>query len=146
MAIEGKNSDLYRRFRLYGFGFLIGMLIVSIVYKGKGCQMPNSAKMEKLGWQKLGYTKHSACRMKCRNITETEIREILGTGALPGRGKVNYGKSDVHHKPFSTYAVEGLTIKGKKLRIVIDDEDSISRVVTTIDLAMENDSCDCKYK
>ena len=144
MAIEGKNSDLYRRFRLYGFGFLIGMLLVSIVYKGKGCQMPNSAKMEELGWQRLEYTKHADCRMKCRNITEAEIREILGTGAKRGTGKVNYAKSDVRHKPYPTYAIEGPTEAKRRLRIVIDDVDTISRVVTTIDLSMENDSCDCK--
>lgn len=144
MAIEGKNTDLFRRFRLYGFGFLIGMLIVSVVYKGKGCQMPGSLKIEKLGWQKLEYTKHAACRMECRHITEADIREILGTGATTGSGKVNYDKSDVHHKPYPTYAIEGVTKTGKNLRIVIDDVDTISKVITTIDLRMEKDSCDCK--
>ena len=144
MAIPGKNSDLFRRFRLYGFGFLIGMLIVSFVYKGKSCQLPNSAKMEELGWQHLEYTKHAECRMKCRNITEAEIKEVLGNGATHGTGKVNYDKSDVRHKPYPTYAIEGPTIGKKRLRIIIDDVDSISRVVTTIDLAMENDNCDCK--
>jgi len=138
MVLPGKNSDLYRRFRLYGFGFLIGMLIVSFVYKGKGCQLPNSAKMEELSWQKLEYTKHAECRMQCRHITEADIKQVLKTG------KVNYGKSDVHHKPYPTYAIEGISATGKNLRIIIDDVDSISKVVTTIDLAMEKDSCDCK--
>ena len=138
MAIQGKNSDLYRRFRLYGFGFLIGMLIVSMVYKGKGCQLPNSAKVEELSWQRLEYTQHADCRMKCRNITEAEIKQVLKSG------KVNYDKSDVHHKPYPTYAVEGPTRTGKSLRIIIDDVDTISKIVTTIDLKMENDSCDCK--
>ena len=144
MTIPGKNSDLYRRLRLYGFGFLLGMLIVSLVYKGKGCQLPNSAKMEELGWQKLEYTQHASCRMECRNITETEIREVLGKGETTGSGKVNYRKSDVRRKPYPAYAVEGYTVKGKNLRIIIDDEDTISKVVTVIDLKMENDSCDCK--
>ena len=138
MALPGKNSDLYKRFRLYGFGFLIGMLIVSLVYKGKGCQLPNSAKMEELSWQKLEYTKHAECRMQCRHITEADIKQVLKTG------KVNYGKSDVHHKPYPTYAIEGISATGKNLRIIIDDVDTISKVVTTIDLAMEKDSCDCK--
>jgi len=143
MAIPSINSDLYRRFRLYGLGFLIGMLIVSMVYKGKGCQMPNSAKMEELGWQKLEYTKHAECRMLCRHITEEDIRQILGKGETRGTGKVNYDKSDVHHKPYPTYAIEGLTSTGKNLRIIIDDVDTISKIVTTIDLRMEKDSCDC---
>ena len=144
MAIPGKNADLIRRFKLYGFGFLLGILIVSIVYKGKGCQLPNSAKIEELGWQKMEFSQHAACRMECRHITEAEIREILGTGKTTGSGKVNYSKSDVHDKPYPTYAIEGLTAGGKSLRIVIADCDTISKVVTTIDLKMENDTCDCK--
>ena len=135
-----KHADLIRRLKFYGFGFLMGLLIVSYVYKGKGCQLPGSAKLEELRWQKLEYTKHGACRMKCRNITEAEIKQLLTNG------KVNYDKSGVHDKPFPTYAIEGSTTEGQKLRIIIADCDTISRVVTAIDLKMENDTCDCPSK
>lgn len=138
MEIKGKNADLYRRLKLYAFGFLLGMLTVSVVYKGKGCQLPNSAKMEELTWQKLEYSKHAECRMKCRHITEAEIKQVFKSG------KVNYDKSAVHDKPYPTYAIEGPTGDGKKLRIIIADVDTISRVVTAIDLRNEVDSCDCK--
>ncbi len=138
MAIPGKNADLIRRFKLYGFGLLLGILIVSVVYKGKGCQMPGSAKLEELSWQKLEYTKHGECRMLCRGITEAEIKQVLKSG------KVNYDKSDVHDKPFPTYAVEGVTADGQNVRIVIADCDTISKVVTAIDLKSDNDACDCK--
>ena len=143
MAIPGKNSDLIRRFKLYGFGFLLGILIVSVVYKGKGCQMPGSAKLEELNWQKLEYTQHAECRMKCRGITEAEIKAVFKTG------KINYDKSDPHDKPFPTYAIEGATADGQKVRIVIADCDTISRVVTAIDLTSDDysdqkDSCECK--
>jgi hypothetical protein len=144
MTIPGKNADLIRRFKLYGFGFVLGILVVSLVYKGKGCQMPNSAKMEELGWQKLEYSNQATCGMNCRHITESEIKELLGTGAKPGKGKVNYDKSDVHQKPYPTYAIEGITASGKNLQIVIADADTISRVVTTIDLKMVSDTCNCK--
>ena len=144
MSIPGKHSDLIRRLKLYGVGILLGILVVKFIYKGKGCQLPGSAKMEELGWQKLEYSKHASCRMLCRHIRESEIKELLGTGKSMGKGKVNYAKSDVHEKPYPTYAIEGVTANGKLLRIVIADVDSISRVVTTIDLKMENDSCDCK--
>jgi hypothetical protein len=143
MALEGKNSDLIRRFKFYGFGFLLGMLVVSLVYKGKGCQLPSSNKIEELRWQKLDST-YAACQMKCRNITEVEIKEVLGNRETLGKGKINYDKSNVHEKPYPTYAIEGITASGKDLRIIIADVDTISRVITTIDLKMENDSCDCK--
>lgn len=138
MELPKKNADLYRRFKLYGFGILLGILVVNFVYKGKGCQMPGSAKLEELSYQKLEFTKHGACRMECRNITEAEIKDVLKTG------KINYSKSEVHDKPCGTYAVEGNTKDGQHVRIVIADCDSISRVVTAIDLGMEKDSCACK--
>jgi hypothetical protein len=138
MAIPGKNADLIRRLKFYGFGFCLGLLAVSFIYKGKGCKMPSSVKLEELNYQKLEYTQHGECRMKCRNITEEELKQAMKSG------KVNYDKSEVHDKPCPTYAIEGLTASGKKLRIVIADCDTTSRVVTAIDLNMENDSCDCK--
>ena len=138
MAIPGKNSDLYRRLRFYGFGFLLGLLAVSFIYKGKGCKMPGSVKLEELGSQNLVYTQHGECRMKCRNISENEIKQVLKSG------KVNYDKSEVHGEPCPTYAVEGITVDGKELRIVLADCDTISKVVTAIDLKMEHDNCDCK--
>lgn len=138
MAIPGKNSDLIRRFKLYGFGVLLGILVVSFAYKGKGCQMPSTAKLEELSYQKLEYTKHGACRMDCRGITEEEIKTVLKTGTI------NYDKSKVRDKPCGTYAVEGTTKDGQHVRIIIADCDTISKVVTAIDLGVEHDSCDCK--
>lgn len=138
MELPKKNADLYRRFKLYGFGVLLGILVVNFVYKGKGCQMPGSAKLEELAYQKLELTKHGACRMECRHITEEEIKDVLKTG------KINYSKSYVRDKPCGTYAVEGNTKDGQHIRIVIADCDSISKVVTAIDLGMEKDSCECK--
>jgi hypothetical protein len=144
MAIPGKNADLFRRLKFYGFGFCIGLLAVSMIYKGRGCQMPASAKLEELGWQKLEYSQHGSCRMECRHISTADITELLGTGQVQGKGKVNYDKSDVHAKPYPTYAIEGVTGAGKKLRIVIADCDTISKIVTVIDLANDKDSCECK--
>jgi len=138
MAIEGKNSDLFRRLRYYGFGLLLGVLAVSVLYKGKGCQMPGSAKMEELSYQKLELTQHGECRMACRGITLEEIKSLLKSG------KVNYDKSEVRAEPCGKYAVEGTTADGQSIRVIIADCDTISKVVTAIDLKMENDTCDCK--
>lgn len=138
MAIPGKNADLYRRLKLYGFGFVLGLIVVSFVYKGKGCQMPGSRKLEELSYQKLELTQHGECRMKCRGISEEEIRQLLKTG------KINYDKSKVHDEPCGTYAVEGVTTDKQEVRIVIADCDTISRVVTAIDLKLQTDTCSCK--
>lgn len=137
MAIPGKNADLIRRFKFYGFGFLLGLMMVVVIFRGRSCEMPGSRKLAELEHQKLEYSKHATCRMLCRNITEAEIKQILKSG------KVNYDKSNVHEKPYGTYAVEGIAVDGKSLRIIIADCDTISKVVTAIDLMMEKDSCDC---
>lgn len=138
MAIQGKNSDLFRRLRFYGFGFLLGILAVSLIYKGKGCQMPGSAKLEELSYQKLELTQHGECRMNCRGISLAEIKDVLKTG------KINYDKSEVRAEPCGKYAVEGNTKDGQNIRIIIADCDTISKLVTAIDLKLENDTCDCK--
>ena len=137
MAIKGENSDLIRRFKFYGFGFLLGILLVSILFKGRGCKMPGSVKLDELAAQKLELTDHATCRMECRSITLEEIKAVLKSG------KINYDKSNVHEKPYGTYAVEGNSADGQQLRIVIADCDTISRLVTAIDLRQENDTCKC---
>jgi hypothetical protein len=138
MSLPGKNADLIRRLKFYGFGVVLGILIVSTVYKGKGCQMPGSMKLEELAFQKLELTQHGECRMKCRGITEAEIRQVLKTG------KINYDKSNVRDTPCGTYAVEGTTPDNQNVRIIIADCDTISRLVTAIDLIAEKDSCECR--
>ncbi len=77
----------------------------------------------------LVYTKHARCRMDCRKIDESEVREILEKGTL------NYAKSAPADKPCPTYALEGTTHDQQRVRIVFagcsNDE---LKVVTCIDL------------
>lgn len=83
------------------------------------------------------FTKHAKCRMKCRFIDESEVRDIIA------RGKVNYAKSKSNDRPCPTFALEGITRDKQHVRIVIADCDGPNKVVTAIDL--ENDYyCDCK--
>lgn len=137
MALPGKNSELYRRLRFYGFGFAMGLLLVSMIFKGRTCQMPASRKMEELAFQKLELSMHGECRMKCRNISLDEVKALLKSG------KINYDKSNVHEKPYGTYAVEGTTADNQHVRLIIADCDTISKLVTAIDLDLPKDTCSC---
>ena len=47
----------------------------------------------------LYFTKHARCRMKCRHITQAEVKEILAEGT------VNYNKSDLQDPKGATYAI-----------------------------------------
>ena len=57
-------------------------------------------------------------------------------------GDVNFSKSRVRDKPCPSYAIEGTTEDGQFVRIVFAKCDSITRVVTAIDLGVKHD-CDC---
>lgn len=85
---------------------------------------------------RIYYTKHGRCRMDCRHIDESEVKEILRDGTI------NYAKSDLKAKPCPSYAVEGTTHDGQHVRIIVGDCSSQASIVTVIDL--ENDfECEC---
>ena len=84
----------------------------------------------------LEYTAHARCRMQCRKIAQREVEEIMKNG------KINYKKSDVNDKPCPTYALEGITSDGQRVRIVFAQCDHTTKVVTAIDLETDFE-CDC---
>jgi len=84
----------------------------------------------------LIFSKHAKCRMDCRNIDESEIKEILI------KGKINHQKIQ-RDKRGMTYPVEGLTHDNQRVRIVFAPKGDALVVVTVIDLGKDW-SCDCK--
>ncbi|HTB51698.1 MAG TPA: DUF4258 domain-containing protein [Ferruginibacter sp.] len=84
----------------------------------------------------LLYSKHARCRMECRHITETEIKEILS------KGNINYDKIEPSPEG-RIYPFEGITQEHQHLRIVFAPKgDNVVEVVTCIDLDTEW-SCNC---
>ena len=84
----------------------------------------------------LIYTKHALCRMKCRQIDESEIQEIIAAGT------VNQNKSNANDQPCPTVALEGTSHDNQQLRIVFARCGDQVKVVTCIDLK-NNYECDC---
>jgi len=141
MLLKNKTAitEFLRRLKFYAFGFLIGIFAVIFLFKDRTvCKMPGSLKIEEIQNQQIEYSKHATCRMECRHITADNIKEIISGG------KVNYSKSNAQDIPCPTYAVEGFCKDGKHLRIVVADCDTISKIVTTIDLDLKTDTCDCQ--
>lgn len=86
----------------------------------------------------IHYSKHARCRMDCRHIDETEVKEILTNG------HINYKKSELNNAACENrYAVEGHTKEGQDLRIIFAPCHDEETVVTVIDLGNEW-ACDCK--
>ena len=85
----------------------------------------------------LIYTKHARCRMDCRHINESEIKEILA------EHNINNLKSNADAKPCPVYAYEGYSSQHQHLRIIIGQCDEKAwKVITCIDLGNEF-QCDC---
>ena len=82
------------------------------------------------------YSKHARCRMDCRHIDESEIKEILE------KGTINYSKVEDDGRG-KTYPLEGVTHDNQHVRVVFAPKDDGLLVVTCIDLDREW-SCDCK--
>ncbi|HRI23775.1 MAG TPA: DUF4258 domain-containing protein [Ferruginibacter sp.] len=85
----------------------------------------------------LVFSKHARCRMDCRKIDESEVREILLKGTV-NQKKIQRDKRGI------TWPVEGVTHDNQRVRIVFAPRgDEALVVVTVIDLDTDW-SCDCK--
>lgn len=77
---------------------------------------------------KIVVTKHGECRMACRHITMSEVREVIA------QGNVNARKSDAFAKPCPVQAYEGRTSDGQLARIVVGECPAARKIITVIDL------------
>lgn len=84
----------------------------------------------------LIYSKHARCRMECRHIDESEVKEILEAGQL-NSNKIESGDKG------KSYPLEGITHDKQHVRIVFAPKQESLVVVTVIDLDNEW-PCDCK--
>jgi hypothetical protein len=75
----------------------------------------------------ISYSRHAKCRMDCRKIDESEVKEILETG------EINFDKDKTTDKGV-TYPLEGTTHDGQRVRIVFAPKQNEVVVVTAIDL------------
>ncbi len=85
------------------------------------------------------FTKHARCRMKCRHITQEEIKEIVQ------KANVNYKKSDLDAAQGPKYALEGVTSRDKQhVRIIVAPKERHLSIVTVIDLEEDWECPSCK--
>ncbi len=86
----------------------------------------------------LVFSKHARCRMDCRKIDESEVREILQLGTI------NAQKSEPAGRPDPKYALEGRTHDGQDVRIVFAAPSATKLVVVTV-IDLDTDwTCHCE--
>ena len=86
--------------------------------------------------EKLIYTRHALCRMDCRQISRDDINEIMK------KGIINLNKSNRRDRPCPTYALQGETRDGEKIRVIFAQCDRETKVVTCYNL-QEDFECHC---
>lgn len=137
MEIKG-NSDLWRRVRLYTFGFIIGLIGVYFFFGNRDYKMltPGMLKLDQLAGQTIKYSDTAMCEMKCQNVSPAEVKEAMLVG------KVNSKKSQDFNVPHPLFNFNGTTEKGKQLNIICMQIDSITRITYVHDISRK-DTCKC---
>ena len=125
------------RLRLYGFGFLIGLLILSIILKGKKCSSPHELKMEELKLQHMVFSEKAKCQLNCLGLSEQTFKTELN------KCKVNYDLTDIQARPCGKYFVEAIKKQDLKFTVLFEDCDTLSKVVE-VNLLDKQQACDCK--
>ena len=131
-----------QRIRLYGFGFVLGCVMVYfMLFKGENRTqwLPENRVKAQVHKSIFTFSEHAKCIMECKKITEEEVREVLKNG------DVNFSESDTRGVPCPSYAIEG-TSHNKKLRVLVTifERDSTAEITTAINMEAGNDTCKCK--
>jgi Domain of unknown function (DUF4258) len=86
----------------------------------------------------INYSKHAKCRMDCRHIDESEVKDMLATGTI------NYKKSDLQKDDCNKrYAIEGFSKDNQHLRIIAVPCANEVTIVTCIDIGAQWE-CHCE--
>ena len=119
-------------FRKYPLLILLAVLLLGLLWLGKtterGSEVPAGFDRSPTH---LVYSHHARCRMACRHIDESEVKEVLKDG------RINYAKSEPEEQPDPKFALEGITHDGQNVRVVIAVDRNRKVVVTVIDLGRE---------
>jgi hypothetical protein len=116
--------DFLRRLKLYGFGFMLGLVIIYAMFGTRSCTTANEMKMQELLYQQFELSPKASCKLKClkKNVPllKLELKQF----------EVNYGLTDVHKEPCGSYYIEPKEQYKKEhhYRLVINDCDTISRI------------------
>jgi len=133
------ESDVWRKVRLYLFGFVMGLIGVYFIFGTRGCKSltPGMLKLDDLVTKTtFQYNDTANCLMKCQHISEDEVKEAFTYG------KIDTKKSQSFNQRYPLYNLSGQTQKGRNINVICIERDSITRIIYVHDVAMK-DSCKC---
>jgi hypothetical protein len=89
-----------RRLGLYGFGFVLGLMILFMLFGTRRCEMPGEIKLLQLLNKPFVLSPVTQCKLKCLRKNEALMRVELK------QFEIDYGLSSVHEKPCGAYFVK----------------------------------------
>src|ERR1043166_4400489 len=89
-----------RRLGLYGFGFLLGMMILFMLFGTRRCEMPGEIKLLQLLDKQFVLSPLAQCKLKCLRKNEALLKLELK------QFEIDYAVSSVHKKPCGEYFVK----------------------------------------
>jgi hypothetical protein len=126
-----------KRLQYYFIGILMGSIMVYHLFKTRfPSWLPGTVVKENLQKHPLQVSPRGGCELKCLDLSEEKIRELLING------NVNFGESQVHNSPCPIYAVEESGHPDGKLRVFFEQCDSVT-IITSAFYTNRNHGCDC---
>jgi hypothetical protein len=117
-------SEMKKRLTLYGFGFVIGILLVFFFLGGKkaSCNwLPNDRILNIIRQKKIDFSEEVQTQMAAIGSDSTDIYRILKNG------DVDFSKSRVKNDPCRLYWIQGEGDQ-KELVITVEVCDSVATV------------------
>ena len=113
-----------RRLLLYGFGFLMGIIIVFFIWNKKGASfdyMPEARVLKNIQTKKLNASIPAKLSLIGFHIDSTALSTMLKNG------DIDFNKSNTKSKPCKTYWVNTYHNE-QKLSLIIENCDSIATI------------------
>jgi hypothetical protein len=115
--------DFLRRLKFFGFGFVLGMIILLYVLGRRGCKSINHMKVDELISQYTIWSDKAKCKREALGLSaDTTYYKTLT------KMRVNYNKSDVRATPCGIYRLEPIHRDSIPFELTICDCDTISRI------------------
>jgi hypothetical protein len=116
------DSDLLKRFKLFGSGLSLGILFLIFFFNGKksSCNwFPNARALEYIRQKHIEYSPELKNQLVNKLLDSSAVNQILLDG------KINFSKSQQRQKPCQKYWIDGVA-NTKKVVLHVKICDSIA--------------------
>ena len=112
--------------------------MVSVMFKDRlPSWLPGTVVKENLQKQPLRISPLGACQVKCLNISEETIKDLMANG------NVNFSESQVHNSECPVYAVEGDGFPEGELKAFFKKCDSLT-ILASVSYIDKSNRCACE--